>query len=110
MVADAANWKGAQDIVILDLQGISLVADYFIILSGRSYVQVQAIVRAIEERMQKEGIPLVQREGYGEARWVLLDYADLIIHVFQEETRTYYQLERLWADATRISYGQELDP
>lgn len=102
--AESAASKKAQDITILDLEGISLVADYFIIVSGRSDVQVRAIAQAIEERMEEEGMVLKQKEGFSEARWVLLDYADLVIHIFHEETREYYQLERLWADAGKIMY------
>lgn len=106
LAADAAASKKAQDIVILDLQGISLVADYFIVMSGRSSVQIRAIVEAVDERMQEEGFKLKQKEGYQEARWVLLDYADIVVHVFLAEVREYYQLERLWADAGQINYQQ----
>lgn len=107
LAAYAAVSKKAQNIVILDLQGISLVADYFIVVSGRSHVQVRSIVEAVDEKMQEEGIHRKQMEGYQEARWVLLDYADIVVHIFLEEVRQYYQLERLWADAEEISY-QEL--
>lgn len=110
MAAHAASSKNAQNIIILDIQGISLVADYFIIISGRSDVQVRAIAQAVEDQMEKEGLVLKQREGYQEARWILLDYADLVVHIFLQEVREYYQLERLWADAREVSYEATTNP
>ncbi|MBI1987097.1 MAG: ribosome silencing factor [Nitrospinae bacterium] len=96
---ETAQDKKAYDLVILDLRKYSYVTDYFIICSGSSTVQVQAIADAIDEKLGKEGIRPLGREGYSEAHWVLLDYADVVIHIFHEETRKFYDLERLWGDA-----------
>ncbi len=106
LAADAASEKKAMDITILDLQGISLVADYFIICSGSSDIQVRAIAQTVEERMEEKEIFFKQKEGYDDARWILIDYADLVVHIFQQQERDYYQLERLWADASEVSYQQ----
>ena len=75
----------------------TIVADYFVIAAGRSRVQVQAIADAVEEALDAAGVRLGHREGYESARWVLLDYGDVVVHVFAEEERRFYGLERLWA-------------
>lgn len=99
LCCEAAENKKAHDLVILDLRKYSYVTDYFIVCSGSSTVQVQAIADAIDERLREEGIRPLGREGYSDARWVLLDYEDVVVHVFHEETRKFYDLERLWGDA-----------
>lgn len=104
LVAAAASDKKARDIVILDMDGVSLVADHFVICSANSTTQAQAIADNIEERLEKEGIPLLRKEGYREARWILMDYSDCVVHVFVEEDRRYYSLERLWGDAKSHAY------
>ncbi len=104
LVAAAASDKKARDIVILDMDGVSLVADHFVICSANSTTQAQAIADNIEERLEKEGIPLLRKEGYREARWILMDYSACVVHVFVEEDRRYYSLERLWGDAKSYAY------
>ncbi|MBM3301692.1 MAG: ribosome silencing factor [Deltaproteobacteria bacterium] len=101
----AAIEKQASDIVVLDLKGISAVTDSFLICSGNSTRQVQAIADAIDETMSKRGKEPGGVEGYSQARWVLMDYEDLIVHIFHKDTRHYYDIERLWAKArtTEIS-------
>ena len=101
--AEASEDKKANDIQILDVRGLTVIADYFLICSGSSETQVKAISRSIEERLAKEGLRPKKTAGKDQARWILLDYADLIVHVFHEDERKYYELERLWADAARIS-------
>ncbi|GAW92395.1 ribosome silencing factor [Calderihabitans maritimus] len=101
--AEAAEEKKAKDIVVLDMQKVSLITDYFVIATGNSTTQVQAIVKEIEKKLKEQGIPLLRREGYREARWVLLDYGSVVIHIFQPEEREFYSLERLWGDAPRVS-------
>lgn len=96
----------AEDSVILNLKGITLIADYFVLLSGRSSTQVQAIADSIEERLTEQGIKLLRREGYQEARWILLDFGSVVVHVFREEDRRFYSLERLWGDA-RVEEAKE---
>lgn len=104
MIAAAASDKKAQDIVILDMDNVSLVADYFIICSANSTTQVKAISDNIEEKLSEQGIHALRREGYREGRWVLLDYGYCIAHIFIEEDRRFYNLERLWGDAKSHTY------
>ncbi|MDP4162299.1 MAG: ribosome silencing factor [Bacillota bacterium] len=95
----AADDKRAEDIVALNMQGISLIADYFIICHGNSDKQVQAIAREIREKAEENGYRVKQVEGFDEAKWILLDLGDVVAHVFQRDDRSYYNLERLWGDA-----------
>ena len=104
MIAAAANEKKAQDIIILDMEGISPVTDAFIICSANSTTQVQAIADHIEEQLAAKGVTLLHREGYRDARWVLLDYGICVAHVFINEERNFYNLEQLWGDAKRREY------
>jgi ribosome-associated protein len=98
----AALEKKALDLVVFDLREISDVADYFMICHGMSDKQVRAIADAIEKALREAGATMDHKEGYQEATWILLDYGDIVIHVFTEEKRQYYDLERLWGDAPRI--------
>ncbi|MGB4503715.1 MAG: ribosome silencing factor [Syntrophaceticus sp.] len=100
--AQAAARKKALDIMVLDLTGIFPVADYFMICSGRSTTQLAAIVREVEDELKKFNNGSYRRQGSPESGWILLDNGDLIIHVFNEETREFYDLEHLWGDARVI--------
>ena len=102
LAADAAVSKKACDPVALDLRELTGVADYFLIVSGHSEVQVKAIAEAIEERLGKQGAKPWHVEGLAGSRWVLLDYVEVVVHVFHERTREYYLLERLWGDAHQV--------
>jgi ribosome-associated protein len=95
----AALDKKASDLLVLNLSGISPIADYFVICSAASERQTQAIAEAIEERMSSAGRRPLSVEGRGAGRWILLDYGDVLFHVFLEEARRFYALERLWGDA-----------
>jgi len=109
LAAKAADEKRARDIVILDLRGISIVTDYFVIADAETEVQVRAITNGILERLKERGIESVRREGWEDARWVLLDLGDAVVHVFRTEDREYYDLERLWGDAPKLVLaGDEL--
>jgi len=99
---NAAFEKQASEIVLLDLKGISTVTDSFLICSGSSTRQVQAIADAIDESMSKRGKEPGGVEGYPQARWILMDYNDLVVHIFHEETRHFYDIERLWAKAPTL--------
>ena len=94
--------KKAADIVVLDVRGLSSVADFFIVCTGRSNRQVAAIADSVERYLKKTGIKPLSVEGKNEGLWVLLDYGDVIIHVFYETVRKFYDLEGLWSDAKRI--------
>ncbi|MFZ3588228.1 ribosome silencing factor [Bacillus sp. DJP31] len=99
IAAKAADDKKAEDIVALKMEGISLVADYFLICHGNSDKQVQAIARGMKEKAEENGISVRKMEGFDEARWILVDLGDVIAHVFHKDERGYYNLERLWGDA-----------
>ncbi len=94
--------KQASNIVLLDLKGISTITDSFLICSGSSIRQVQAIADAVDEKMSGQGVEPEGVEGYSQARWILMDYGDLVVHIFHEETRSFYEIERLWAKAPAL--------
>lgn len=100
--ARAADDKRGMRIVVLDLREISMMTDYFVITDATTEVQVRAIADGILERLEEQGIKAKRREGWEDARWVLLDYGDAVVHVFRTEEREYYDLERLWGDAPRL--------
>lgn len=99
---NACDDKKAEDINILDMEGISLVADYFIICHGNSDKQVQAIAKEVRDKADENHFEIKRIEGFDEARWVLIDLGDVVVHVFHREERGYYNLERLWGDAPII--------
>jgi ribosome-associated protein len=101
-VASAEDRK-ALDLKVLHLEKVSDFTDYFLICSGSSARQVQAIADAIEERLRQEQVRPLHSEGYNHGQWVLLDFGDLVVHVFQEEPRRFYALERLWGDAPDVT-------
>jgi ribosome-associated protein len=100
--AEIALDKKAKDTVILELKDLSTIADYFVICSGENPVQIKTIAEAIQENFSKSKVFPLGKEGLDHARWVLIDYGDMVIHVFDEETRAYYDLENLWLDAPKI--------
>lgn len=102
IAADAADDKKAEDIDVLNVQGLTVIADYFVLCSGNSDQQVRAIARAVDEKLSEKGIEPKKMAGMDDARWVLIDYADVIVHIFQKREREYYDLERLWSDAEKI--------
>lgn len=109
MAVKAADDKRAEDILALDMKGISLIADYFIICHGNSDKQVQAIAREIKEKAQENGYDVKRMEGFDEATWVLIDIGDVVAHVFHRDERSYYNLERLWGDAPQVDILSELN-
>ncbi|WP_100406725.1 ribosome silencing factor [Bacillus solitudinis] len=94
--------KRAENIVALNMKGISLIADYFVICHGNSEKQVQAISHELKKAFQEEGIDIKRLEGYDQARWVLIDLGDVVVHVFHKDERQYYNLEKLWGDAQTV--------
>lgn len=94
--------KKGNDIRIIDIHDISIIADYFIIASGSNKNQVQTMVDNVEDVLGKAGFEPRQLEGYGTASWILMDYNDIIIHVFSEEDRLFYDLERIWRDGKDV--------
>lgn len=102
VVYHALDEKKGEDIKIIDISGVSIITDYFIIVNGTSNSQVSALVDNVEEKMQKEGYMLKQKEGYGSGTWVLLDFGDVIVHIFDKENRDFYNLERIWSDGKSV--------
>ncbi len=94
--------KKAEDIRILDIREVSILADYFIIANGTNNNQIQALVDNVQEEMSKAGYTLKSTEGYQSASWVLLDYIDIIIHIFSKEDRLFYDLEHIWRDGKPV--------
>jgi ribosome-associated protein len=99
----AADGRKAIDLKVLHLEKVSDFTDYFLICSGSNERQVQAIADAVEEQLRADGARPLHVEGYNRGQWVLLDYGDLVVHVFLEQTRSFYALERLWADAPDVT-------
>lgn len=104
----ALDDKKAEDIRVIDIRDVSVIADYFIIASGSNVNQVQALVDNAQDELEKAGCQCRQIEGYQTANWILLDYNDIIIHVFSKEDRLFYDLERIWKDGRSITL-EEID-
>jgi ribosome-associated protein len=103
IAAHAAVDKKAIDLAVLDLQGLSTIADFFLVCSARSTTQAETIAEAVRGALRTEGVRPRHNEGSAESGWLLLDYGDVVVHVFLEETRGFYALERLWGDAPLVS-------
>ncbi|HSY81901.1 MAG TPA: ribosome silencing factor [Gemmatimonadaceae bacterium] len=99
--------RKAQDVVILNLQPVSDMTDFFVIASGTSDVHVRSVAEHVMTELKKEGIAVYHVEGMQQGRWVLLDYVDFVVHVFHPTVRSFYQLERLWGDAELVAAGAE---
>lgn len=95
----AIDDKRGEDIVALNMQGISLLADYFVIAEGSSERQVQAIAREVKDKAEEQGFIVKKMEGFDSGRWILVDMGDVVAHIFHKDERAYYNLERLWGDA-----------
>lgn len=108
LAATAASDKFATDLVALDVSDQIALTDVFLICSGRNERMVQAIADEVEERLLEDGAKRLRQEGRAEGRWILLDFGDIVVHVFHEEERLFYQLERLWRDCPVISLPAEL--
>ncbi len=102
--ARAAAAKQAADVTILDVHGLIVITDYFVIASGETDRQVKTILEEVERAVRDLGEKPVRREGDADSRWVLLDYIDVVVHVFGTDERSYYDLERLWRDAPRLGW------
>ena len=94
--------KKGEDIRVIDISGVTVIADYFIIASGNSSTQTRTLAEEVEYQMSQAGVEPNRKEGYNGSNWVILDYGDIVVHIFYKETRDYYQLERLWADGEKI--------
>ena len=106
MAVKAGDGRRAEDIVALKVDQISPMADYFVIMTGGSDRQVQAIANAINEKAHEEEVNIGSVEGKNHAQWVLIDLGDVVVHVFREETRAFYNLEKLWSDAPMVNISK----
>ena len=98
IVCRALEDKKGQDVTVIDISGVSCLADYFIIANGSNRSQIQALSDSVEEKLGRAGYPVKQMEGYETANWVLLDFGDIMVHIFDHENRIFYDLERIWRD------------
>ncbi len=103
---DIASDKKASDVILLDIRDVTTIADYFVICSGNNPRQIRAIADAIDEQLGEQGANLLHREGVAESGWILLDFGDVIVHIFGPREREYYRLERLWSGAKTVVYLQ----
>ncbi len=101
-VLEILEGKKARDISAVNITNISILADYFIICSGTSTTHIRALADEIDEKLSGEGYGCLHKEGYNTARWILLDYGEIVIHIFHEEDREFYNLDRLWSDGIVI--------
>lgn len=109
IAAEAASDKKATDIAVLDVAELLVVTDYFVICTGSNPLQVKAIADEVEEQCRvRGGIKVVGREGQEEGKWVLLDFIDFVVHVFQPDERDFYRLEKLWSDAPRLALPESV--
>ena len=108
LAINAMEDKKAEDIRVIDISQVSVLADYFIIASGSNRSQIQTLSDAVEEKLGKAGYPVKQIEGYQNANWVLLDFGDIIVHIFSKEDRLFYNLEKIWTDGKRIETDELL--
>ena len=101
-IAEAAEDRRAEDVVILDMRGLTTICDYFVICNGRSRLHVDAIAEEVDEQMSERGIEPRHIEGIPDSSWVILDYLDVVLHIFEPDARVFYNLEGLWGDAARV--------
>lgn len=106
LVCEAAEKEKARDITVLDVRGLTILADFFVLCTGTSTVHIGAIAEGIRECLREEQKLRARPEGHRESRWVVLDYGDVILHVFAEDLREFYSLERLWGDARRWTWPE----
>lgn len=106
IIIDAINDKKGEDVRVIDISEVSVIADYFIIANGNNPSQVQALAENVEEKLAKAGFISDHVEGYNTASWILMDYKDVIIHIFSKEDRLFYDLERIWRDGKQIDVNE----
>ena len=102
LAIEALEDKKAEDIRVIDISQVSVIADYFIIANGTNKSQIQTLSDAVQEKLGRAGYLLKQKEGFRNANWVLLDFGDIIVHVFDKENRLFYDLERIWRDGKTV--------
>lgn len=106
LAIDALEDKKAEDIHVIDISEVSVIADYFIIAGGSNKSQIQAMCDNVQEKLGRAGYPERQTEGYQTANWILMDFGDVIVHIFDKENRLLYDLERIWRDGRQIDVNE----
>lgn len=107
-IIKALDSKRAEDIQLIGIKDLTIVADYFVIANGTSNTQTKALADEVEFKMKELGVEPLRVEGYQGATWIILDYGDIVVHVFYKETRSYYNLERLWSDGEQVDIDKYL--
>ena len=108
IAAKALDEKEGKEIATIEVTEQTTLADYFVIATGTSNTQINALCGAVEKALDEQGIPVRRREGYRDGTWVLLDYGDIVVHVFSPEAREFYSLERLWSDGKPVDLSEVL--
>ena len=108
LAAEAAAEKKAADVVVLDVATTLVITEYFVLATGNTDRQVRTIAEEVEARLKAAGRPAIGREGEREGKWILIDFADVVLHVFQPDEREFYRLEKLWSDAPRVPLPAEI--
>jgi len=106
-VIQALHEKKAQDVKAIDISELTTIAQYFVICSGTSVTHIKTLADFVEEKLMESGVHCLHREGYNSARWILLDYGDVVVHIFHEEDREFYGLERLWQDGKPVPVAED---
>ena len=106
LIVKALDSKRAEDIQLIGIKDLTIVADYFVIANGTSNTQTKALADEVEFKLKQNGIEPIRSEGYQGGSWIVLDYGNIVVHVFYKETREYYNLERLWSDGTSVDISQ----
>ncbi len=101
-IAELMRDKKAEELIVLDITHLTVIADMMVIGNGRSMTQVKALADTVEEKLGEAGLAPLRREGYAEGRWIVIDYGTVLVHIFHEQEREYYHLERLWMDGSNV--------
>lgn len=107
-IVKALDSKRAEDIMAVGIRDLTIIADYFVIANGTSTTQTKALADSVEYELKKLGLEPARTEGYAQANWIILDYGDIIVHVFYKETRDFYNLEKLWSDGVKVDISEYL--
>ena len=107
-IVKALDSKRAEDIMAVGIRDLTIIADYFVIANGTSTTQTKALADSVEYELKKLGLEPARTEGYAQANWIILDYGDIIVHVFYKDTRDFYNLEKLWSDGVNVDISEYL--
>lgn len=107
-IVKTLDLKKAENIDLIEIKDLTIIADYFVIASGTSNTHVRTLADEVEFQLKKQGIEPTRTEGYNSSEWILLDYSDIVVHVFKKDTREYYSLDRLWNDGKKVDIAEYL--